>query len=204
MNSDKEDQNNPVLYMSEASISVMLTSFMTAVVIFFIGLLLTGEPELQMRLRVPLVLLFFSAFGFLYSTLVYANASGEIARLKKNKFDRQMTIGNILSEFFGVYCLVFAVPIVVLGYSPDKILSFFVLGISLFSFLIYHLMGYSILERYLKRSAFYLTLSLILLTYLFAFIFFYVELQTLFYTLSALLIFQIITLILILLQKKEK
>ena len=190
--------------MNEASISVMLTSFMTAVVIFFIGLLLTGDPVLQMRLRVPLVLLFFSAFGFLYSTLVYANASGEIARLKKNKFDRQMTIGNILSEFFGVYCLVFAVPIVVLGYSPDKILSFFVLVISLFSFLIYHLMGYSILERYLKRSAFYLTLSMILSTYLFVFIFFYVEREVLFYTLSAFLIFQIITLILILLQKKEK
>lgn len=190
--------------MNEASISVMLTSFMTAVVIFFIGLLLTGEPELQMRLRVPLVLLFFSAFGFLYSTLIYANASGEIARLKKNKFDRQMTIGNVLSEFFGVYCLVFAVPIVVLGYSPDRILSFFVLGISLLSFLIYHLMGYSILERYLKKSAFYLTLTLILLTYLFSFILFYVEQETLFYILSALLIFQIITLILFLLQKKEK
>lgn len=204
MSKEDKDSKNPLLFMNEASISVMLTSFMTAVVIFFIGLLLTGEPELQMRLRVPLVLLFFSAFGFLYSTLVYANASGEIARLKKNKFDRQMTIGNILSEFFGVYCLVFAVPIVVLGYSPDKILSFFVLIISLFSFLIYHLMGYSILQRYLKRSAFYLALSMILLTYLFVFIFFYVEREVLFYTLSAFLIVQIITLILILLQKKEK
>lgn len=204
MSKEDKDSKNPLLFMNEASISVMLTSFMTAVVIFFIGLLLTGEPELQMRLRVPLVLLFFSSFGFLYSTLVYANASGEIARLKKNKFDRQMTIGNILSEFFGVYCLVFAVPIVVLGYSPDKILSFFVLIISLFSFLIYHLMGYSILQRYLKRSAFYLALSMILLTYLFVFIFFYVEREVLFYTLSAFLIVQIITLILILLQKKEK
>jgi len=203
MPKEDKDSKNPLLFMNEASISVMLTSFMTAVVIFFIGLLLTGEPELQMRLRVPLVLLFFSAFGFLYSTLVYANASGEIARLKKNKFDRQMTIGNILSEFFGVYCLVFAVPIVVLGYSPDKILSFFVLGISLLSFLIYHLMGYSILQRYINRPLFYLTLFVFLSVYLLSFFFFYTDMQSLFYILSSILIAFIIGLVLFLLQKKE-
>lgn len=189
--------------MNEASISVMLTSFMTAVVIFFIGLLLTGDAKLQIRLRVPLVLLFFSAFGFLYSTLIYANASGEIARLKKNMFDRQMTIGNILSEFFGVYCLVFAVPIVVLGYSPDKILSFFVLIISLLSFLIYHLMGYSILERYMKRASFYITLLFMLITYIICFTFFYLDIETAFYAISLILIFQVIGLVLYLLKHKE-
>lgn len=203
MDKEDKDSKNPLLYMNEASISVMLTSFMTAVVIFFIGLLLTGDAKLQIRLRVPLVLLFFSAFGFLYSTLIYANASGEIARLKKNMFDRQMTIGNILSEFFGVYCLVFAVPIVVLGYSPDKILSFFVLIISLLSFLIYHLMGYSILERYMKRASFYITLLFMLITYIICFTFFYLDIETAFYAISLILIFQVIGLVLYLLKHKE-
>ena len=136
------------LAMGEASLGVSTTSFLTAVGFFFIGLLLTGDKSLQLDLRVPLAFLFISAFGFLYSTLVYANASGEIARLNKHNFDRQMCVGNALSEYLGVYCLAFAAPLAVLGYSPDKVLSIVVFAISLSGWLLYHLLGYSILERY--------------------------------------------------------
>lgn len=146
---------NPDLNMGEASTSVALTSSMTAVVLFFIGLLLTGSPAVQIRLRLPLFFLFVSALGFLYSTLVYANATGEIARLSRRSFERQMSIGNILSEYLGVYGLVFAIPLVVLGYSPDRVLPQMVLIVSVTGFLLYHCLGYSILERYVGRVSFY-------------------------------------------------
>ena len=173
---DIKESDKLGIYMGEASISVSLTSFLTAVVVFFIGLLLTGDNEMQIRLRIPLVLLFLSAFGFLYSTLVYSNASGEVARLKKKEFGKQMSIGNILSEYFGVYCLVLSVPIVVLGYSPDKVLSVLVLVISILSFFAYHYLGYSILERYLpKKVWFYLYLFVLISVYGFSFFSFFYD-----------------------------
>ena len=146
--SEQDPNCSPDLQMGEASTSVSLTSFMAAVAFFFIGLLLTGEASVQIRLRVPLFFLFVSAFGFLYATLVYTNATGEIARLKSNSFARQMSVANVLSEYFGVYGLVFATPVVVLGYSPDAMLSVAVLVVSSGALLFYHLAGFSILERY--------------------------------------------------------
>lgn len=190
--------DDPELQMGETGISVSLSSFMTAVVLFFTGLLLTANYEIQLRLRFPLLFLFISSFGFLFSTLIYANASGEISRLNKINFNRQMAVGNILSEYLGVYCLIFALPIVVLGYSPDKILSIMVLIISIIGFLIYHKMGFSILERYFPtRKILYLVILFLISFYLSSFLFFYFNVEFLhmvFSILTLLLIFLITTL----------
>jgi len=167
------DFENPELYMGEVEIGVSFTSFMTGVVFFFIGLLLTGDPSLQQFLRIPMLYLFMSAYGFLYSTLVYANASGEVARLRRKSFDTQMKIGNILSEYWGVYGLVFASPLVILGYSPDKLLALFVLGVSLLGFILYHLSGFSILERYFSRNVFLSIFSIMSLLHVGSFVSFY-------------------------------
>jgi len=150
--SPKDQAENRSMGMREASTSVSFSAFMTAVVFFFIGLLLTGEPELQLRLRIALLYFFGSAFGFMYSALVYANATGAIARLKTKAFERNMVTGNALSEYFGVYGLALAVPVAVLGYSPDQILSLGVFSLSSLFMVVYHAMGYSILERYIGRK----------------------------------------------------
>lgn len=174
------------LHMGETEVSVSLTSFMTATVFFFIGLLLTGERELQIRLRIAIIYLFLSAFGFLYSTLIYANASGEIARLHKRLFERQMSLGNIVSEYFGVYFLIFAIPIVILGYSPDRVLGVVVFAVCFLGFSAYHFLGFSILERYFARKASFI-IVVFLLTLFNASIFynFFVECYTLYYISSA-------------------
>jgi hypothetical protein len=192
------------LYMGEAGISVSLTSFMTMIDFFFIGLLLTGSPELQIRVRVPLVFLFISAFGFLYSTLIYANASGEISRLRRREFDRQMRIANIMSEYWGVYCLVFASPLVILGYSPDRILPLIVLVISIFGFYLYHHMGFSILERYTKKSLTLLINVLLLSIYTLSFLLFYFDKIPGYYVASGVLLFAIQGLFIYSMKKKER
>jgi hypothetical protein len=191
------------LKINEASIGVSISALLTAVVVFFIGLLLTGSPNLQFRLRVPLIYLFLSVFGFFYSALILANASGELARLKKLEFDKQMSVGNIFGEYFGVYFLVFATPIVVLGYSPDRILSLFVLAICLIGFCIYHFLGYSILERYFNKSAFYcITITLVVLS-ITSFMLFYFEYLGFYYACSALLVMVICVVAVTCLQRKE-
>ena len=186
--------NKAELNMGEVQAGISLTSFMTVVGFFFIGLLLTGSESLQFRLRVPLAFLFVSAFGFLYSTLVYANASGEIARLNRNSFSKQMCVGNVLSEYLGVYCLAISAPLAVLGYSPDTFLAVLVFLVSSFSWLLYHHLGFSILERYLKGIWFRLAVTLFLLVNVVAFVAFYLQWMSLFYCSATLLAFLIMLL----------
>jgi len=176
------------LYMEETSISVDFTSFMAAVVFFFIGLLLTGSPGVQVRLRIPLVFLFISAMGFLYSTIIYANASGELARLRKHEFDDQITMGNIISEYLGVYCLVFAIPLAILGYSPDRVLALVIVLLDSAGFWFYHYMGYSILERYVGRPHMHYIVGLFVGLYLMSFFGFYFGRIWAYYGLSSVLL----------------
>jgi hypothetical protein len=183
------------LYMGEASTSVSLMSFMTALVFFFAGLLLTGSAENQVRLRVPLSMLFLSAFGFLYATLIYANATGEIARRHRHGFDRQMSVANVVSEYFGVYGLVLAIPLTVLGYSPDRPLAMIVLILAVTGLWFYHSLGYSIMERYYSRQRTTALMVSILAINIGQFVSFYMDIPALYYLLSACLcgIFALLT-----------
>ena len=194
---------NPELYMGETDISVSFTSFMAAVVFFFIGLLLTGDPELQVRLRVPLIFLFLSALGFLYSTIIYANASGELSRLRKHSFNRQISAGNIISEYFGVYCLIFAIPITILGYSPDRVLAVIILILSSTGFFMYHYLGYSILERYVGRPALNYVVAVLLGLHITSFYEFLRENITAYYVLSAMLLTTIGAITIMSIRKEE-
>ena len=143
-----------MINITEAFIGVALTSFMALVVFFFATLLMLEHPKDELSLRTPLIFLFYGAFGFIYATLIYANASGEIARRQKASFDRQMTIGNSLSEFVGVYGLIFAIPITILQFTGDETLSLVVFVMGLIGFSLYHILGFSILQRYLSRGPF--------------------------------------------------
>ena len=138
--------------MEEASTSVSFSAFMTGVVTFFAGLLLTRTGGGHDVDRVPLILLFMSIFGFLYSTLMYSNATGNFARLDESDGERALTTGNALSEFLGVYGLVLAMPLAVLAESRDLFLSITVLALAGGGFLVYHALGHSILDRYASHA----------------------------------------------------
>lgn len=191
-NSSKPD---PAVAIGEADTSVSLTSFGTIMDTFFIGLLLTGSSELQISLRVPLAYLFLSLFGFLYSTLIYANASGEAARSELeskgeylDRFDRQMDLANTLSEYWGFYFAAFAFPLVILGYSPDRMLAIVVLIAHVIGFTIYHMSGYSILERNFNRQNSMIIFLLLLSVHVISFITFFSNSIRLFYFTSGILI----------------
>lgn len=162
---NKPSKEDPVVNITEAFIGVALTSIMLLVVIFFATLLLIEPPEHAFGLRMPLVFLFFSAFGLIYATLIYANASGEIARVHKNRFDKQQAQGNVLSEIVGIYGLVIAIPIAVLEHSSDTDLSLLVFAMGGLSLLLYHALGYSILQRYAGRAMFVVLTAVILALY---------------------------------------
>ncbi len=174
--------------MNEIGISVSFTSFAAAIDFVFVGLLLTGDENVQMRLRIPIILLFLSAFGFIFATLIFANASGKIARSKNKVVRNYIETGNITSEYFGVYGLIFAVPLVILGYSPDKILSVIILVIAILGFSIYQFMHFSILSRLFNGTKFYFIVLTILALLTTSFILFYLNFNLLYQIIAILLV----------------
>jgi len=139
------------LLHNEIQVGVSFTSFMTVVTMFFTGLLITQFEQFTATVRVPILFLIISTFGFLYSTLIYANASGAINRITTKRFDRQMEIGNILSEYLGVYFLILSIPLVINLVATDWFLKLSTLLVSLGGLAIYHISGFSIMDRHYKK-----------------------------------------------------
>jgi hypothetical protein len=193
--SDNSSMRDPNVSMNEVGISVSTMSFLATVVFFLIGLLMnnkSADADLFVKLRLPMLFLFISSFGFMFSTLIYGNASGDIARLNEKNFSRQMTIANIISEYLGVYMLCYAMPILVLGYLPDKLLSIFVLVVEVLGFSAYHIFGYSILERYFSKTKTIFIMASGVALQLASFLSFYFVYDNLYYIFTFILIFHVL------------
>ena len=148
---------------SLAGTEVQFAAFMTGVALFFISLLFTGDPQRDNAIQVPLAYLFVSAFAFFYSALIYANCSDESPAVIRHSSAYQFNWANALSESLGVYCMGFAFPLTVVSYSQNVSLSLVVLGVHVLGFVFYHGLGFSILERNIKRPYFQLVATVILL-----------------------------------------
>jgi hypothetical protein len=156
----REDAN---LFQNEIQVSVSFTAFMTAVTIFFVGLLITKFESFELSIKIPILFLIISTFAFLYSTLIFANASGQLSRHITKNFHKNMLIGDTLSEYLGVYLLVFAVPLVINVITTDSFLRLATLIAALGGLFIYHISGFSLMDRHFKRKHYwYLFLVIIL------------------------------------------
>jgi len=165
----REDLN---LIQSEIQTSVSFTSFFTAVTLFFVGLLITQYKSFDSSVSMPILFLILSTFGFLYSTLIFANASGKIARLEKKDVRKDLTLGNSLSEYFGVYLLVLSIPLVINVITEDYVLKIATIAASLGGLVIYHYAGFSIMGRSFKKAHYLFLLLIVILEvmmYLFQF-----------------------------------
>lgn len=161
-------------YRSAAGAEVQFAAFMTAVALFFIGLLIDAGNAFNNPIRVPLIYLFISSFAFFYSALIYANISEESAAKKRRNKGKgvQFNWANALSECLGVYCLGFAFPLVVVSYADNLVFPSIVLGVHILGYVFYHAMGFSILERNLPFRIFIVFTSLILVLYILSVVFY--------------------------------
>ena len=119
------------LYQDEVQVGVSVTSFMTGVTIFFVGLLITKFDSYDTSIKIPILFLILSAFGFLYSTLILANTSSELSRLRTDRFHKSMNLGDSIGEYIGVYFLVLAIPLVINVITNDSFLRISTLLVSL-------------------------------------------------------------------------
>lgn len=149
MAAKKEDIS---IYLSQAQNNVAFTGFMTAVVVFFNGLLLTNFESYDAAIKIPIAFLIISTFGFLYSTLIFSNATGEILTNNIKKFKKHEDIGNILSEYFGVYLLIFSIPLIVNMVTSDLFLQIVTATSTFAGLLIYQFSHFSIMERHFGKS----------------------------------------------------
>lgn len=154
-------ENNPEVLQAEIQVGVSITAFMTAVTIFFVGLLIANFDKYDISIRIPILFLIISTFGFLYSTLIYGNASGQVSRLKPEKFNKHMILGNSISEYIGVYLLILSMPLVINVITEDLFLRIATLTSAFAGLIMYHVSGFSIMERNYKKTH-YLILGLII------------------------------------------
>jgi hypothetical protein len=140
-------------YQNEIQTGVSVTSFMTAVTIFFVGILISKYDSFDNSIKIPILFLIISTFGFLYATLIVSNGSIEInsKNFSLSRFNRNMHIGDIIGEYLGVYLLVLSIPLVINAITQDVFLRYSKLLASLAGLIVYHISGFSILSHHFKK-----------------------------------------------------
>lgn len=95
------------LQSGEAAAGIAFSGSLLAAITFILGFALTSSrfPD-DVRL-----LLIGATFSTLLSLIVYASASGELARIRANSFGKIMKWGNVLSEYGGVLPFLICLPV---------------------------------------------------------------------------------------------
>lgn len=140
-----EDEDVASLQSAETDTGVQFTAGILAAITFLLGISLTTErfPD---AVRIVLVA---AAVATTVSLSIYANASGELTRLRSNVFSRYQKWGNVLSEFGGVYPFLVSLP-VALG-APASTSLWVGLGSALFvtaAIVVYERSSFSIIVRF--------------------------------------------------------
>src|ERR1700704_4062056 len=117
------------LQIARMNAGLMTTTVMSAVVVFLAGALLVAPSH---RPEGALMLLATSALGFIFATLLYANTYAWLLEPPdRARFYAQIHRANVVSECFGVYCLLIAVPPTVVSVTSNQSLRWFVAVITL-------------------------------------------------------------------------
>ena len=147
---DPEDRQG--LKADEASISVSESGAVAAALTFLLGLSF-AVPDYSEPLRILILVATILTVG---SLQIYANASGSLARIKDDSFDRHMKWGNLLLEFGGVLPLVIVLPAVFARASDNFALSFSVAVIVSLTIGAYEYSSFAISARYRHGVVFHI------------------------------------------------
>ncbi|MFJ2715861.1 GNAT family N-acetyltransferase [Streptomyces sp. NPDC087437] len=102
-----ERDDPATLQSGEAAAGIAFSGSILAAVTFLLGFAFASKrfPD-DVRL-----LLIGATFSTVLSLIVYASASGELARIRSNSFGKIMKWGNVLSEYGGVLPFVISLPV---------------------------------------------------------------------------------------------
>ncbi|MFF7543058.1 GNAT family N-acetyltransferase [Streptomyces canus] len=110
-----EKDDPAALQSGEAAAGIAFSGSILAAITFLLGFAFSSTrfPD-DVRL-----LLIGATFATVLSLIVYASASGELARIRSNSFGRIMKWGNVLSEYGGVLPFVISLPVTYAQASGD-------------------------------------------------------------------------------------
>lgn len=143
----------------EIAASIAFTTFASAGSFVFLGVRLqkcTGPCDAGgitgFSASLDIIGLVICSFGFLFATLSYANATGVLARLSTLSYNEALERGNRVSEYFGVYPLIFAIPLAVESSTSGPI-PLIVKLVGVVAFFGYHWSPrFSLLERVIAED----------------------------------------------------
>src|SRR5690242_9462577 len=137
------------LQIARMNAGLMTTTVMSAVVVFLAGALLVAH---SVRPEAALILLSTSALGFIVATLLYANTYAWLLEPPDAaRFQSQIHRANVVSECFGVYCLLLAIPVTIVAVTRDDAVRWFVAVVTLLALVGYQMSGASLLSHYLAQ-----------------------------------------------------
>jgi hypothetical protein len=145
MNKQNLDYSN-----NEVQIDVSVTSFMIMVSTFFTGLLIASYSSFNNSIRVPVFFLIVSTLSLIFTNIIFANASGEIRAGNADGANKNAIVGNLISEYLGVYLLVISLPLTINAITSDIFLKNSVFIVSVVSLFGYSISPFSIIKRYIK------------------------------------------------------
>jgi ribosomal protein S18 acetylase RimI-like enzyme len=133
---------------NESNSSISFTGVFFTAIAFLAGFALVTEQFPADLLAVLIVSLVCLAFAL----IVYANSTGALSRIRAHEFDEYMRVGNIFSEFGGVYPFFHVVPVVLvsLGNASTAVGAITCFGATA-ALIAYHASRFEILERYLLK-----------------------------------------------------
>lgn len=136
----------------EVSVGVTFASLMSAVSLFFTGVLISQYKSFSPSIKVPLVFLIISTFSFIFSATIYSNAGSEITLGKLKVVEKYMVYAKNIVELLGLYLFVLATPLVIGAVTQDSFLRTSTIIIALTGFGLYSQSKFSILEKELSRN----------------------------------------------------
>lgn len=139
------DENDvTALQANEYNAGVAFSTAMLGVLTFLLGFSFASD-------RYPdgaRVLLAMATAASTLSLIVYANASGEIGRLRSTDFDLHMKWGNLLSEYGGVTPFILSLSITFTEVTKNKYVGFLVAATFSCSLVLYEMSRFSMTSRY--------------------------------------------------------
>jgi ribosomal protein S18 acetylase RimI-like enzyme len=106
------------------------------------------------------VLLIGAAVATTFSLIIYANASGELSRLRSNIFNHHMKWGNALSEYGGILPFLVTLPVTLASVTKNEQVSFTAAAIVSLALYMYERSRFAIASRF-ERTHLILILEIV-------------------------------------------
>jgi len=136
----------------EISVGVTFSSFMSAVTLFFAGVIISQYKSFDPSIRIPLLFLIISTFSFIFSASIYSNAGIEVSKRKPKLVRKYLVYANSLLEFFGLYLFIIATPLVIGAITSDEFLRLATIAVTSCGLFFYSQSNFSILHRELRHK----------------------------------------------------